>query len=123
MTEKWIDAISICLEHGMKFASLDSLEEHNYFLARVNNNSTLLTDLSTHIGGYTTVPKSTDDWIWNNSGNPVAYSMDFHYGEPDHRDNSERCLSILRMKSVLALNDEVCSKEHRFICQREVDQM
>jgi len=131
MTEKWIDAISICLDHGMKFASLDSLAEHDYFLARVNDNSTLLTDLSIHIGGYTKVPKSKDDWIWQNSGNAVAYKMNFldgepehrDNGEPDHRDNNERCLSILRLESKLALHDGDCGKELRFICQREFDQV
>jgi len=107
----------------MKLASLDSLEEHNYFLARVNNDSTLLTDVSTYLGGFATVPKSKDDWIWQNSGNAVAYKMDFHDGEPDHRGNDERCLSILFKESKMALNDEDCSKQRLFICQREVDQV
>jgi len=82
----------------------------------------LLTDVSTHIGGYAMIPKSKDDWIWQNSGNPVFYKMNFHDGEPNYHDNDERCLSILR-KSVFALNDEDCSDEHRFICQLEVGQV
>jgi len=113
----WTDAISICREYEMQFVSLDSCDEHNDFMKLIDEVNCLLEDSQTFIGGIATVPKSKEGWVWINSGYVVDYTMKFHAGQPDHRRNEERCLSIYRKNSKLALNDEACSNKHRFICQ------
>jgi len=100
----------------MGLASLDSFEEHIQFLNLCNEKRNLLAEHS-FIGGFATLPATTDDWVWIHSGNRVSFTMNWISGQPDNSGNNERCLDVWKQETVVALNDDSCNNLYSFVCQ------
>lgn len=103
----------------MDVVSLETREEMEKFVKLAALNKGLFDDY-VHIGGTTTVGKSTNNWYWVNSGNRVQYTLPLLKEGNDFKNNNEWCLTVKTgPDGVLAFNDIDCNGSvYSLVCQK-----
>ena len=103
----------------MKFVSLDSQAEADYFIPRFVQNLALI-DLAAHVGGIATIARSATEWYWVETSQKVSFPIPWLAGQPDNYGNNEMCMTITKLSaSSAAFADVPCSETilRNFICQ------
>lgn len=113
------NAIKDCRKNGMKFLSLETEDEMNFFLNSCDNTDFVFNcENFSLVGGKTFNKGSKEDWFWMETGEKIEYTLKFASGEPDNVNNNEECLSLLKENGKYFFNDINCvSSVHFYICE------
>uniref|UniRef100_A0A673AXW7 C-type lectin domain-containing protein n=1 Tax=Sphaeramia orbicularis TaxID=375764 RepID=A0A673AXW7_9TELE len=105
--KSWSDARRDCVEEGGDLVSVNSAEEEQYIISRLDSP----TGISLWMGGHDSVTEG--GWEWTD-GSPFRY-IRWNAGNPDNY-NGEDCLSILINSGFW--NDDNCNAKRGYICKR-----
>ena len=103
----------------MKFVSIDSQAEADYFIPRFVQNLALI-EVSAHVGAIATIARSSTEWYWVETSQKVSFPIPWLPGQPDNYGNNEMCMTITKASvSSIFFNDIPCSEIilRNFICQ------
>lgn len=115
----WLLSKAHCNAQGMKFVSIDSQAEADYFIPHIIQNLALIDGVA-HIGAIATIAKSPTEWYWVETSQKVSFTIPWAAYQPDNFGNNEMCMTIRKLTaSTVAFNDIPCSESvlGNFICQ------
>ncbi|CAO1442215.1 unnamed protein product [Diamesa hyperborea] len=114
-TEKasWAKSHDICKSFGMELATFDIPNEAEQLLVNYRLYSTKKPNVWV---GYT---DENHDGVWtSNEGKLMDKNISFHAGEPNNK-GVENCLGIKFDTNEYKYNDDLCSKDHHFMCEHK----
>jgi len=114
----WMGAFSFCKSNGMELMTMDSEDEAEYIMERLELNADYI-DFA-YVGGVTTSLKDRNNWHWINSNfKKSEVSLPWGPNQPDGGSNDEFCLGVERAANRrFKFHDFSCfSRKKPFICQ------
>ena len=113
--KSWEDAEKHCRNYGGHLASVTSQQIHYYLLSKIKQ-----TQLACWVGG--TDIKEEGKWLWSD-GNPWNFTLwAKEPRQPDNHYPGENCLKIYDHVTPDGWNDDMCRKEHKFVCSQRICQ-
>ncbi|KAJ1084942.1 hypothetical protein NDU88_005080 [Pleurodeles waltl] len=110
----WWNSRGRCASHKSKLVSVNSWEEQVF----INSKSQSIEDKLWI--GYSDSQKE-GQWLWEDgSSNSPGF---WKTGQPDNYKNLEHCATTEQMGSPYSWNDDTCTKQFRYICERDADQV
>jgi len=115
---EWTGSFSFCKSNGMELMTMDSEDEADYIMERLELNSDYIDYV--YVGGVTSKLRDPNNWYWINSNYKKSeVSLPWGTGQPDNAAGGEYCLAIYRAANRrFEFHDHPCnSYKKRFICQ------
>jgi len=122
LTVTWNEAKEVCNAQGMKFLSLETVEEANMFTKLCATNYELFAnDYSNYyfIGGRQKINGNFSSYYWVETGTAINYTLKWAPGEPNYSNGKAYCMSLKSDRSVFTFDDTECDSLRRnFFCEK-----
>jgi len=117
----WLEARSICNDYGLRFVTLETEEEADFFLKLCAQNYDLFESNYNHIGGIQSIRGNASSYHWVETGYESTFDFKWAPGEPNNGGGKQWCLAVKKERVQFLFDDMFCdAQKSRFVCEKSL---
>jgi len=115
----WREAWNTCHSYGLKFVTLKTKEEADYFTKLCAANTELFLDNYAFIGAIQGTPGDVSTYQWVETGQALNYAVNWSDSEPNNLNGTQWCMAVRKQPDQFMFDDNYCDNVNwRFVCEK-----